>query len=175
MMLSLYVISSFTNQNTVCASLFSLPIDSLLWSVDSFVWSVDSFVWSKTFSSLSSLVVNLLVDLQRPLTIAVAVAAAVAVDRLPVLIHWSFLVVRYPKLRYARVMLPRCALPKNTERLHDALSSEIRDAHVTLSLSVISLFANQKYGKLEGHLSCASLFSLSVDSLLWSVDSFIWS
>jgi len=48
----------------------------------------------RLFSSFSFLVVNLLVDRQRPLAIAVAVAAAVAVDQLPVLIPWSFLVLR---------------------------------------------------------------------------------
>ena len=69
---------------------------------------------------LSFFVVSLLVDRQRPL--AIAVADAVAMDRLPVLIHWSFLVVRYPKLRYACVVRPRRALPKNTERSRDALS-----------------------------------------------------
>ena len=43
-----------------------------------------------------------------------------------------------------------------------------------LSLYVISSFTNHTYGKLEGRLSCASLFSLSVDSFMWSVDSFVW-
>jgi len=39
-------------------------------------------------------------------------------DRLPVLICWSFLVVLYPKLRYAHLMLCR-ALPKNMVRSLD--------------------------------------------------------
>jgi hypothetical protein len=38
------------------------------------------------------------------------------------LIRWSFLVVRYPKIWYARVTLPHRALPKNTVRSCDALS-----------------------------------------------------